>query len=36
MDLMEIEWGSVDWMHLAEGRDKWWALVNLVINLWVP
>jgi hypothetical protein len=26
----------VDWMHLAEDRDQWWALVNMVMNLHVP
>jgi hypothetical protein len=33
MDLMEIDWGSVDWIQLAQDRDRWWALVNMVINL---
>jgi hypothetical protein len=23
MDLGEIRWGGVDWMHLAQGRDQW-------------
>jgi hypothetical protein len=36
MDLREIGSGSVDWIHLAQGRDQWWALVNTVLNLWVP
>jgi hypothetical protein len=31
MDLVEIEWGGV-----AQDRDKWRALVNMVIILWVP
>jgi hypothetical protein len=26
----------VDWVCLAEDRDKWWALVNMIMNLWVP
>jgi hypothetical protein len=26
----------VDWIHLAQNRDPWWLLVNIVINLWVP
>ena len=26
------EWG-VDWMHVAHDMDKWWALVNTVMNL---
>jgi hypothetical protein len=36
MDLREIEWGDVDWIDLAEGRDQWRALVNTVMNFWVP
>jgi hypothetical protein len=33
MDLREIGWGSVDWVQLAQDRDRWRALVNKVINL---
>jgi hypothetical protein len=36
MDFGEIGWGGVDWIGLAQERDKWKALVNRVINLWVP
>jgi hypothetical protein len=36
MDLLEIGWGSVDWIGLAQDRDKWRALVNAVMNLRVP
>jgi hypothetical protein len=36
MDLGEIGWGGVDWIGLAQDRDKWWAVVNAVMNLWVP
>jgi hypothetical protein len=36
MDLREIGCRGVDWMHLAEGRDQRWALVNTVMNLQVP
>jgi hypothetical protein len=32
----EIGWEGVDWMHLAQDRDQWWALVNMIMNLWVP
>jgi hypothetical protein len=32
MDLREIGWGSVDWIQLAQDRDQWWALVNMVMN----
>jgi hypothetical protein len=35
MDLREIGWGSVEWLHLAQVRDRWWALVNTVMNLLV-
>jgi hypothetical protein len=33
MDLREIVWEGVDWIHLAQNRDQWWALVNVVMNL---
>jgi len=33
MNLREIGWEGVDWIHLAQDRDKWWALVNTVMNL---
>jgi hypothetical protein len=36
MDLRETRFGDVDWIHLAQDRDRWWALVNTVMNLWVP
>jgi hypothetical protein len=35
MDLREIGWGSVEWIQLAQDRDWWRALVNMVMNLWV-
>jgi hypothetical protein len=33
MDLREIGWRSVDWIQLAQDRDRWRAPVNAVINL---
>jgi hypothetical protein len=33
MDLGEKERGSVDWIGLAQDRDKWTALVKAVMNL---
>jgi hypothetical protein len=36
MDLLEIGSDGVDWIDLAEDRDKWRALVNAVMNLRVP
>jgi hypothetical protein len=35
MDLREMEFGDVDWINLAQDRDRWWAVVNTVMNLWV-
>jgi hypothetical protein len=35
-DLREIAWSGVDWIHLAQDRDLWRALVNTITNLVVP
>jgi hypothetical protein len=35
MDLWKIEWEGVDWMHLAQDRVQWRAVVNTITNLWV-
>jgi hypothetical protein len=36
MDLRGIGFGDVDWIHWAQDRDRWRALVNMVMNLRVP
>jgi hypothetical protein len=36
MDLLEIGWGGVDWIGLAQDRDKWRTLANAVMNLQLP
>jgi hypothetical protein len=36
MDLGEAVWDDVDWIGLARDRNRWIALVNLVLNLRVP
>jgi hypothetical protein len=35
MDIEEIGWGGVEWIHLAQDRDHWRAPVNAVMNRWV-
>ena len=36
MNLREVEWGGMDRIDLAEAMDRWRALVNKVLNFWVP
>jgi hypothetical protein len=36
MDHGEVGWGDVDWVGLALDRNRWRALVNLILNLRVP
>jgi len=36
MDLQEVGCGYMDWIGLAQDRDRWWALVSAVMNLGVP
>jgi hypothetical protein len=33
MDRREIGWGGVEWIHLAQDRDRWRAVVNAVMNI---
>jgi hypothetical protein len=32
MDPGEIRWGDMDWINLAQDREKWRVLVNMVMN----
>jgi len=36
MDLQVVVWGGVDWIDLAQNGDSWQALMNAVMNIWVP
>jgi hypothetical protein len=35
MDLRKTRWADVNWIYLAQERDRWQALMNKVMNLWV-
>jgi hypothetical protein len=36
MDLRKIGWSGMEWIHLAQDKDWWRVLVDMVINLRVP
>jgi hypothetical protein len=36
VDLQDVEFGGMDEIDLFHDRDKWWALVNVIMNLWFP
>jgi hypothetical protein len=35
-NIRKIWWEGVEWMHLAQDKDQWWAIVNTVMKLHVP
>jgi hypothetical protein len=36
VDVRKIQWEVVDWIHMTQDRDRWWAVVNVVMNVRVP
>jgi hypothetical protein len=36
MDFQEVGWGGMDWIDMAQDRDRWRALVSAVMNLRLP
>jgi hypothetical protein len=36
MDLREIGWEGVDWIHMSQDRNQWQALVNTLMDIHVP
>jgi len=36
IDIREIVWEDVDWMHLAQNRERWRVFVNTAMNLLLP
>jgi len=35
-DLQEVGFGGMDWIELAQDRDRWWAIVTPIMNLRFP
>jgi hypothetical protein len=36
MDPREMRWDGEEWMHLAQDREQWRVVMNMVTNIWVP
>jgi hypothetical protein len=35
MDVQDMGWSDMDWIALAKDSDRWWAFINVLMNLWV-
>jgi hypothetical protein len=35
VDITEIWWEGVDWIHPVHGRDEWWAFIGMVVSICV-
>jgi hypothetical protein len=36
MDFTDVGWWIMGWINLAQDMDRWWTLVNVVMNFQVP
>jgi hypothetical protein len=36
MQLKEMRWEGVEWIHLAQDMDQWWALLNMAVSIHFP
>jgi hypothetical protein len=36
MDLQDVGWGGMDWIAVAQDRDRWQLRIYVVMNFWVP
>jgi hypothetical protein len=36
MELREVGWDNEDWIHLAQDRNTWWAVLNTLVKVWFP
>jgi hypothetical protein len=36
MDLKAVACDDGEWIHMTQGKDKWWTVVKTVMKLWVP
>ena len=36
MNLQQVAWGGMNWIDLAQDRDRWQALINVVTKLHIP